>query len=404
MPTDAATLQTLLDLSPLATATLDLAGNVTRWNVAAEQLLGWTSDEMIGGLGPMAGAEADWLREQCHIAASAGRQSTVGAQRPRRDGSFVSVSLSTAVIYDGDRNPQGFVALYGVDQREHKPNGLAQLAVGIALSVNSPSQYVSDNLRFLNDAYSQMTEMMTGIGRLRKLFAGAADPSAIWTEVESLCRAAEHADVEELMREIPAAIAQSIDGVQLVSQIVTAMKEFSPQPHNVRASVDLNKAIETTMLIADNEIRYVADTHTFFDPELPPVWCMPGPINQVVLTLLTNAAHAIGEAARTQPGIGHITVSTRMSGACVEVEVTDTGTGIPDSMQAHIFDPFFAGAGSGLNTGHGLAMAHATVVHHGGRIWFESQAGKGSSFFVRLPLRAERDNASRPTELSCASL
>jgi two-component system NtrC family sensor kinase len=399
MPTDTATLQTLLDLSPLATATLDLSGKVTRWNIAAEQLFGWTSDEMVGALQPMACAEADWLREQCALALSAECPPNLGMQRPRRDGSFVNVSLSTAVTYDADRTPQGFVAMYTVDQREHKPNGLAQLAVGIALSVNSPSQYVSDNLRFLNDAYIQITEMMTGIGRLRKLFAADADPSAVWTEVESLCRAAERADVEELMQEIPTAIAQSIDGVQLVSQIVTAMKEFSPQPHNVRASVDLNKAIETTMLIANNEIRYVADTHTSFDPELPPVWCLPGPINQVVLTLLTNAAHAIGEAARTQPGIGHITVSTRQSGACVEVEVTDTGTGIPVSMQAHIFDPFFAGAGSGLNTGHGLALAHATIVHHGGRIWFESEAGKGSSFFVRLPLRAERsDGAPQPAE------
>jgi len=100
-------------------------------------------------------------------------------------------------------------------------------------------------------------------------------------------------------------------------------------------------------------------------------------------------------------------VSTRKSGGCVELEVADTGTGIPDSMQAHLFDPFFAGAGSGLNTGHGLALAHATIVHqHGGRIWFESESGKGSSFFVRLPLRAERsDNVPARGELySCASL
>src|SRR6185436_3619011 len=162
-----------------------------------------------------------------------------------------------------------------------------------------------------------------------------ADPSAIRTEVESLCGAAERADVEDLIVEIPKAIAQSIDGVQIVSQIVKAMKEFSPQPHNVRASVDLNKAIVTTMRVANSETRYVADMHTVLDPELPPVWCLPGPIHQVVLTLLTNAAHAIAEAARTQPGIGHITVSTRKRDTCVELEVADTGTGIPDSMQAH---------------------------------------------------------------------
>jgi PAS domain S-box-containing protein len=405
MPTDAATLQTLLDSSPQATATLDLAGKVTRWNAAAEQLFGWTSDEIVGARHPMAGAEADWLGQQCAIALGAGSTAHAVARRARRDGSFVSVSLSAAVTRDADGNPQGFVALYTEDPREHKPNGLARLAVGIALEVNSPSQYISDNLRFLNDAYTQMTEMMTGIARLQKLFAGDADPSAIWMEVESLCRAAERANVEDLLVEIPAAIAQSIDGVRLVSDIVTAMKEFSPQPHNVRVAVDLNKAIETTMRIANSEIRYVADTHTVLDPALPSVWCLPGPINQVVLTLLTNAAHAIGEAARTHPGIGQITVTTRTSGACVELEVADTGTGISDAQQPHIFDPFFAGTGCGLNTEHGLALARAVVHQHGGRIWFESKAGKGSSFFVRLPLRAGvSERASSRTELSCASL
>ena len=391
MPTNAATLQTLLDLSPTATVTLDLAGKVTRWNAAAEQLLGWTNDEIVDALCPRACAEAAWLGEQCATVLRAGPLENPGARRPRRDGSFVSVCLSIAVSCDVDRNPQGFVALYTEDRGEHKASGLAGLADGIALEVNSPSQYISDNLRFLNDAFSQMTAMMTGLGRLRKLFAADADPSAIWTEVESLCRAAERADVEDLIVEIPKAIAQSIDGVQIVSQIVKAMKEFSPQPHNVRASVDLDKAIVTTMRVANSETRYVADMHTVLDPGLPPVWCLPGPIHQVVLTLLTNAAHAIGEAARTRPGIGRITVSTRKRDTCVEFEVADTGTGIPDSMRAHIFDPFFAGAGSALNTAHGLALAHATIVHqHGGRIWFESEAGKGSSFFVRLPLRAAR--------------
>jgi PAS domain S-box-containing protein len=407
MATDALTLQSVLDLSPLATATLDMAGKVTRWNAAAERLFGWTSDDVVRGMHPMARAEVDWLSHQCGIALRTGQLTNLSARRPRRDGSFVSIALSASLICDADRNPQGFVALYREDQRGHKPNGLAQLAVGIALEVNSPSQYISDNLRFLHDACAQMTDMMAGIGRLRQLFAADADPSAIWTEVESLCRAAERAEAEDLIVEIPTAIAQSIDGVQIVSQIVKAMKEFAPQPHNVRAAVNLNHAIETTMLIANSEIRYVADTHTVLDPQLPPVWCLPGPINQVVLTLLTNAAHAIGEAARTRPGIGHITISTRHRGSSVELEVADTGTGIPDAMQAHIFDPFFAGAGCGLNTAHGLALAHTTIVHqHGGRIWFESEAGKGSSFFVRLPLRAPRlTDASAPTEHhSCASL
>jgi hypothetical protein len=134
---------------------------------------------------------------------------------------------------------------------------------------------------------------------------------------------------------------------------------------------------------------------------------MPGPINQVVLTLLTNAAHAIGEAARTQPGIGHITVSTRKSGACVELEVADTGTGIPDAMQAHLFDPFFAGAGAGAimpGTGSPGARDDRSSARRPNLVRIRNR--QGSSFFVRLPLRAGAPaTVSRPTELySCASL
>ena len=386
------TLQTLLDLSPLATATLDLDGKVTRWNAAAERLFDWTSDEVIGELHPMACAEADWLRQHCAIALHAERPTKVDARRPRRDGLLVSVSVSVAVTYDADRNPQGFVALYNEDKpegrHERTPNGIELLASGIAVEINSPSQYISDNLSFLNDGYARITEMMTGIGRLRKLFADDSEPAAILTEVESFCRASEGADLEYLMAEIPTAIKQSIDGLRLVSRIVTAMREFSPQQRGARVPVNLNKAVETTMLVANSETRYVADIYTFLDPELPSVWCLPGPINQVVLTLLTNAAHAIGDAARTQPGIGRITVSTRKGGPWVELEVADTGTGIPASVQEHIFGPFLAGAGSDLDASHGLALAYATIVHqHRGRIWFETEAGKGSSFFVRLPLR-----------------
>jgi PAS domain S-box-containing protein len=407
MPTDAATLQTVLDLSPLATATLNVAGDVTRWNAAAERLLGWTRDEMFHDRQPMACGEAAWLRHQSAVALHVGCLANVTARRPRRDGSFVSVTLSVAVIRDVDGHPEGFVAIYTEDERERKQNGLPQLAAGIALEVNSPSQYIGDNLTFLRDAFAQTDSVLSAVGVLRRLIADEADPSRIWTAVEQLCLDAERTKIEDVMVEIPQAIAQSMNGVQFVCELVTAMKEFSPQPHNVRVAADLNKAIATILRVANNEVRYVADIHTRPDPDLPPVWCLPGQINQVLLTLLVNAAQAINRAGRTPPDIGVITVSTRKVGASIEIEVSDTGTGIPESAQLQVFDPFFAGVGSRLNTGHGLALAHATIVNqHRGRIWFESEVGKGTSFFVRLPLRnSGSDEGSVSAEWqSCASL
>src|SRR5262249_22143981 len=140
--------------------------------------------------------------------------------------------------------------------------------------------------------------------------------------------------------------------------------------------------------VARNEWKYIADVVTDFDDNLPQVPCLPGEINQVVLNLVVNAAHAIGDVVsagkRTK---GEIRVSTRLDGDCVEIRVADNGTGIPPEAQGKIFDPFFSTKGVGKGTGQGLAISHAVVVEkHGGTITFETEAGRGTTFIVRLPL------------------
>jgi signal transduction histidine kinase len=166
------------------------------------------------------------------------------------------------------------------------------------------------------------------------------------------------------------------------------MKEFSHPGSQEKRAIDLNKAIETTVTISHNEWKYVAKMEKRLDPDLPLVPCLAGEINQVLLNLVVNGAQAIAEVVKDEGSrLGTITVATRRGGDWVEFSVADTGIGIPDHIKERVFDPFFTTKEVGKGTGQGLMLAHTVVVKkHGGKIWFDSEIGKGTTFYVRLPL------------------
>lgn len=171
-----------------------------------------------------------------------------------------------------------------------------------------------------------------------------------------------------------------------MAKIVRAMKEFSHPDSAEKTATDLNRAIESTITVALNEWKYVSDVATEFDDQLPAVVCYPGDINQVVLNLIVNAAHAIKEKVKDGDK-GRITVRTRMLGDDAEISVSDTGGGIPEAIRGRVFDPFFTTKEVGKGTGQGLALAYTVVVKkHGGKIWFETEVGKGTTFFISLPV------------------
>jgi signal transduction histidine kinase len=132
----------------------------------------------------------------------------------------------------------------------------------------------------------------------------------------------------------------------------------------------------------------VADLEFELEPNLPPVPCFLGEFNQCILNLIINAAHAIGDVVKANPGTkGLITVRTRTDGDQVELRVTDTGTGIPEAVRPKIFEPFFTTKDIGKGTGQGLAMVYGSIVRqHGGTVTFETESGKGTAFIIRLPL------------------
>jgi PAS domain S-box-containing protein len=260
---------------------------------------------------------------------------------------------------------------------------VGQLAAGIAHEINTPIHYVGDNLRFLCDAFRDRQAVFLQYERLLLAAVDGEIPPGLTEEVKA---AREEADLEYLAGEIPRAMEQSLDGVERVATIVRAMKAFAHPGSNEKMPADLNKALSDALIVANNELRYVADVATDF-AELPPVWCNLGDLNQVFLNLLVNAAHAISDVVRMSGGRGEIRVTTRCKNNEVIISVSDTGSGIPPAIQARVFDPFFTTKVVGKGTGQGLAIARNIVVErHGGRIAFEPNLTQGTTFLVSLPI------------------
>lgn len=265
---------------------------------------------------------------------------------------------------------------------------IGQLAAGIAHEINTPTQYVGDNTRFLKDSFVEIAPLLTKASELAKAVRAGGESTQLASELSS---AIDDADLKFLEEEIPRAIEQSLSGIGVVRKIVQSIKEFSHPSREGMTFLDLNRAIESTITVASNEWKYVAEIETEFDPELPEVACLPGEINQVVLNLIVNAAHAIadvvGDSGKSK---GIITISTRHDGESVEIRISDTGAGIPEGVREKIFDPFFTTKEVGKGTGQGLSIAHTVIVSkHSGTLEFETEIGKGTTFVIRWPLNQE---------------
>jgi PAS domain S-box-containing protein len=263
-----------------------------------------------------------------------------------------------------------------------KLESIGNLAAGIAHEINTPTQYIGNNLQFIHEELQRLFEVLES---MKGLVAQAQPGQDLAGPISELMG---KADLEYLREELPKAAEQSLEGVARVAKIVGAMKEFSHPGTETKTPTDLNRAIESTVTVSRNEWKYVADLDLELDPTLPLVPCLPGEINQVVLNLVVNAAHAIAELSSRTGAKGRIVVRTRKEDEWAVIQVEDTGTGIPEAIRSRIFDPFFTTKGVGKGSGQGLAIVHSVVVRkHSGRISFETTEGQGTLFTVQLPLR-----------------
>ena len=264
-----------------------------------------------------------------------------------------------------------------------KLEAVGQLAAGIAHEINTPIQYVADNLQFLRDATISLSEMASGMLQA----AAAARCAATAPLIDQLTQLATAHELDYLSREIPHSLDSVRDGVSRIAKIVRAMKELAHPGPREATPVDLPRALQNALEVTAASYRYVADVETQFAP-MPPVVCFGSDLNQVFLNLIVNAAHAIEDK---HAGRGRLRVSAKVEGEDAVVAISDTGAGIPEANHDRIFDAFFTTKEVGRGTGQGLAISRSIVVdRHGGSLTFDSQVGVGTTFYVRIPLAGPR--------------
>ncbi|VAX16401.1 diguanylate cyclase/phosphodiesterase (GGDEF & EAL domains) with PAS/PAC sensor(s) [hydrothermal vent metagenome] len=378
---------------------LDSQNRITKWNHAAEITFGKKPSEVM--LAPFAecGIQWDWDEvikkvDTCRNKRQVEHLDNFSYTNLDGKDGFLRISF-TCVSVDSDKTCIPLV--FGADITEQKYlesqlsqaqklESIGQLAAGIAHEINTPTQFVGDNIRFLQDAF---TDIGTLLEKNSELFATYGEVAGCKEFVRDMEQAMEKSDMAFICDEAPQAIQAALRGVDRIATIVRAMKEFSHPGTKEKTPIDINKAIESTITVARNEWKYIAEMEMDFDKSLPLVPCLPGDFNQVILNLITNAAHAISKAAgNDQNTKGKITITSRNKNDFAEISVSDTGTGIPADIIEKIFDPFFTTKEVGKGTGQGLALSRSVIVDkHGGTIKVKTEEGKGTTFIISLPMK-----------------
>ena len=379
---------------------MDDTGKVSFWNNAAEKIFGYSRKEALGvELHELivSSKDADAFSIGFNGFKATGQGPVIGktieVKAFRKDGSELSAELSLSSIKLKEKwNALGIIrditerkGLESQLMHAQKLESIGQLAAGIAHEINTPTQFVGDNTRFLQDAFTDINRL---IDHYDKYFSAVKAGHETADFIKDIETTTDEIDLSYLKAEIPLAINQALEGVERVAKIVRAMKEFSHPGTEGKTPIDLNRAIESTITVARNEWKYVAEMETEFDTTLPPVPCFPSDFNQVILNMIVNAAHAISEAMGDGSSEnGTIRISTHHTEDLAEIRITDTGSGIPENIRSRIFDPFFTTKTVGKGTGQGLAIAYSVIVDkHGGDLNVESEVGKGTCFSIRLPL------------------
>ncbi len=395
--------ETVLETIPNPVYYKDAEGHYLGCNRAFLDYIGIPKEEFIGKIlenieppelvEPHREADQVVMRERCSrtyeacvIHSDGGVRTVIESKAPYFDfdGRVAGIVGTMLDITDRKRNEREKANLEIQLRQAQKLEAIGQLAAGIAHEINTPIQFIGDNTSFLKDTFQ---DLLSYVQSQSALFDTRNEITPAL--VDSLREKFHALDPNYLIDEVPKAIEQTRDGVARVARIVGAMKDFSHPGMESKVHVDLNHAIESTLIISHNEWKYIADVETDYDPSLPNVPCFPGELNQVILNLVVNAAHAIQEAKeRGNPELkGRIQISTCLQGDKVTIRIKDNGTGIPESIQQRIFDPFFTTKPIGKGTGQGLAIAHSVIVDkHRGRISLESELGKGTTFIIDLPI------------------
>lgn len=376
---------------------------ITKWNKTAERTFGTSAADVAGKMFPQCGIKWDWDKINHILAVCKDSDKFIAIDDisyTRADGKVGFLSITVTPLLN-DFATFGGILILGNDITERKTleSQLAQaqklesiglLAAGIAHEINTPTQFVGDNISFIQKAFGKIDNLFDKYG---KLVTATKDGNVSGSLIGEIVSAEKKTKLEFLRKEIPKAVESSIRGVERVSTIVRAMKEFSHPGVKEKVPTDINKAVSSTITVSRNEWKYIAEMVIDMDKSLPMVPCLPMDFNQVILNLITNAAHAIKSALKDSPDeLGTITIKTCKSGDALEIRISDTGTGIPADISSKIFDPFFTTKEVGKGTGQGLAISRSVIVDKlGGTITFKSEEGKGTTFIISLPMELSKN-------------
>lgn len=274
-------------------------------------------------------------------------------------------------------------------RQAQKLESIGQLAAGIAHEINTPTQYVSDNTTFIKNA----AQTCLSIVAASQAMIEATDETSRQAKLKAVQTLIEEGDIDFITSEIPLAIDQSMEGLQRITKIVGAMKSFSHSSDSSMQNVDIAEAIESTVIVARSEWRYVAELTLALDKDLPIITCLRDELNQVILNFIVNAAHAIEDKIGRNNGLqGLIEIKTALDGDYAVISISDDGCGMSQEVQKRIFDPFFTTKAVGKGTGQGLSLAYNVIVEtHGGQIKVDSVEGKGTTFHIYIPIKPPQE-------------
>lgn len=394
---------------------VDRQGNATFVNREGCLMLGYTEEEFLGK--PMHELihhsypdGSHFPRDECHMYNSFISGTTHNIDDEvlwHKDGSAIPVSYtSRPIIKDGENISGAVVTFTDISQRKQaeieqerlqeelsearKLESLGHLSAGIAHEINTPCQYVSDNMSFMAEAVAKIEPLLQLVHKLL-VEAGENGNQIGADDMEHIQKLYEDADIDYLLGEATMSIGQSQSGMDRIKRIVLAMKAFS-HPGDERVLLDLNEAVANTLIVASSEWKDHAKLVTDYDESLPMISCIPSAINQAVLNIVVNAAHAIADDAKAGEW-GEITVSTTIEAGQAIIKISDTGPGMPEDIRKKIFDPFFTTKEVGKGTGQGLVLAYKAICKdHNGSIEVDSILGKGSCFTISLPINQSAAN------------
>lgn len=384
-------LNTILNTAASGILTIDVNGVIHSFNLAAEQIFGYQANEIVGKnvscLMPagIAAQHDAYLKQYLQTKTSKilGQRREVIAMRKNSETFPALLRVNPMMIEDelffsgviDDISDTKNLQLQLIQAQ--KLEAIGQLASGVAHEINTPIQYIGDNLAALKASFSDILEYQQALQDLND-----KNLSAQITELM------QRYDMDFILEDSPKAIQQSLEGVARVAEIVKAMKTFSHiEPNQNKQTINVHEAINAALTISRNSYKYIATVETVFSDEVGFIECYPNQLNQVFLNLIINAAHAIEEK---QAGMGLIKIATRRLDGAIEISIQDNGVGIPEQNKEKIFNLFFTTKPVGKGTGQGLSLAHSIVVEkHRGKLFLESEAGKGTTFHIQLPITLE---------------